>query len=186
VAGSLAIRRAGVLIREGGVVAYPTEAVWGLGCDPLAAAAVLRILELKDRPMSMGLVLIAADASQLEPWIEPLEPEVEARLAASWPGPVSWVVPAQPWVPEWLHGGRGTLAVRVTAHAQSAALCRAADMAIVSTSANRSGRPPARTAAQVRRWFGRGIDLILGGATGGRVRPSEIRDALTGRAVRAA
>jgi L-threonylcarbamoyladenylate synthase len=97
---------------------------------------------------------------------------------------VSWVVPAQAWVPEWVHGGRGSLALRVTAHPQSAALCRAADMPIISTSANRSGRRPARSAAQVRRWFGGGVDFILGGATGGRERPSEIRDALTGRAVR--
>jgi L-threonylcarbamoyladenylate synthase len=183
-AGSLAIRRAATVIRAGGVVAYPTEAVWGLGCNPLDAAAVTRVLELKNRPMSMGLVLIAADAGQFEGWIEPLPPEAEARLSASWPGPVTWVVPAQAWVPEWVHGGRGSLALRVTAHPQSAALCRAADMPIISTSANRSGRRPARSAAQVRRWFGGGVDFILGGATGGRERPSEIRDALTGRAVR--
>jgi coproporphyrinogen III oxidase len=137
-----------------------------------------RILAIKERPASMGLILIAAGISQLEPWIEPLVgAELEARIAASWPGPVTWVLPAQPWVPDWVHGGRGSLAVRVTAHAQSAALCRAAGFAIVSTSANRSGRPPARTGIQVRRWFGGELDLILGGATGGLDRPSEIRDA---------
>jgi L-threonylcarbamoyladenylate synthase len=185
-AGSLAIRRAGAVILAGGVVAYPTEAVWGLGCDPLDAEAVARILALKERPVSMGLILIAATIEQLEPWLEPVDREVRARVMATWPGPVTWVLPAQDWVPAWLHGGRGTLAVRVTAHAQSAALCHAAGRAIVSTSANRSGRPAARSGVQVRRWFGDELDFILGGATGGLERPSEIRDAISGRPIRAA
>lgn len=185
-AGSLAIRRAGAAIRAGRVVAYPTEAVWGFGCDPLDAEAVARILDIKQRSMSMGLILIAADVEQLRPWVEPVSAEIEARVVAAWPGPVTWVLPAQPWVPEWVHGGRGSIAVRVTAHAQSAALCRASGFAIVSTSANRSGKPPARAGIQVRRWFGDEIDLILGGATGGRNRPSEIRDAVSGRPIRAA
>jgi L-threonylcarbamoyladenylate synthase len=185
-AGRLAIRRAGALIRAGGVIAYPTEAVWGFGCDPLDAEAVARILDIKQRPASMGLILIAADPDQLRPWVEAVSPEIEARVAASWPGPVTWVLPAQPWVPGWVHGGRGTIAVRVTAHEQSAALCRAAGFAIVSTSANRSGKPPARTGIQVRRWFRDDLDLILDGATGGRDRPSEIRDAVSGRPIRGA
>lgn len=185
-AGTLAIRRAAALVRAGGVIAYPTEAVWGLGCDPLDSEAVARILAIKERPASMGLILIAAGMAQLEPWIEPVSHEVEARVAATWPGPVTWVFPAQPWVPFWVHGGRGSLAVRVSAHAQCAALCREVGHPVVSTSANRSGHPPARTAAQVRRWLGNDLDFILGGATSGRARPSEIRDALTGRAFRPA
>jgi L-threonylcarbamoyladenylate synthase len=185
-AGSLAIRRAGAVIRAGGVVAYPTEAVWGLGCDPLEAEAVARILAIKGRPVSMGLILVAADFGQLEPWVHAVSREVEARMAATWPGPVTWVLPARAWVPEWVHGGRGSVAVRVTGHAQSAALCRAAGFAIVSTSANRSGHPPARSGVQVRRWFGDQLDFILGGATGGHDRPSEIRDALSGQPIRSA
>jgi L-threonylcarbamoyladenylate synthase len=98
---------------------------------------------------------------------------------------VTWALPAAEWVPAWLTGGRPTLAVRVTAHAQSAALCRAAGGPIVSTSANRRGRAPAHTAVQVRRWFGRELDFILGGATGGLRGPTEIRDA-NGRRLRAA
>ncbi|NHA15727.1 L-threonylcarbamoyladenylate synthase [Thioalkalivibrio sp. XN279] len=185
-AGTLAIRRAAALVRAGGVIAYPTESVWGLGCDPLDAEAVARILAIKERPATMGLILIAAEMAQLDPWIEPVCHEVEARVAATWPGSVTWVFPAQPWVPFWVHGGRGSLAVRVTAHAQSAALCRAVGYPVVSTSANRSGHPPARTAAQVRRWLGDDIDFILGGATGNHPWPSDIRDALTGRALRPA
>jgi L-threonylcarbamoyladenylate synthase len=185
-AGRVAIRRAGEIMRAGGVLAYPTEAVWGLGCDPLDAAAVARILAIKERPVTMGLILIAADFGQLERWIDPVSAEIEARIMATWPGPVTWVLPAQAWVPEWIHGGRGSLAVRVTAHPQSAALCRETGFAIVSTSANRSGKPPARTGIQVRRWFGDELDLILGGATGGSDRPSEIRDAVSGRSIRTA
>jgi len=185
-AGSLAIRRAGAVIRGGGVIAYPTEAVWGFGCDPLDVEAVARILAIKERSASMGLILIAANMAQLEPWIEPVSQEIQARMAATWPGPVTWVLPARAWVPGWVHGGRGSLAVRVTAHAQSAALCREAGFPIVSTSANRSGRPPARTGIQVRRWFGDELDLILDGATGGRERPSEIRDAISGLPIRVA
>ena len=185
-AGSLAIRRAASIIRAGGVIAYPTEAVWGLGCDPLDAAAVARILEIKQRPATMGLILIAAEAAQLEPWVEPVSHEIEARINATWPGPVTWVMPAQEWVPEWVHGGRGSLAVRVTAHEQCAALCRETGFPIVSTSANRSGHPPARNAVQVQRWFGGELDFILGGTTGGRDRPSEIRDAITGLPIRPA
>ena len=184
-AGMLAVRRAAAIIRAGGVVAYPTEGVWGLGCDPLDAEAVARILDLKERPVTMGLILMAADLEQLEPWIKPVSHEIEARVTAPWPGPVTWVFPARSWVPHWVHGGRGSLAVRVTAHAQSAALCRATGFPIVSTSANRSGHPAARTAIQVRRWLAEDLDFILGGATGGRQRRSEIRDAVTGRAYRA-
>lgn len=183
-AGRLAIRRAGSVIRAGGVIGYPTEAIWGLGCDPLNIDAVARILVLKERPVTMGFILIAAGIDQLEPWLEPVSREVQARITATWPGPVTWVLPALSWVPDWLHGGRGSLAVRVTAHAQCAKLCRAAGFAIVSTSANRSGHLPARSGVQVRRWFGDELDFILGGATGGLARPSEIRDALSGRPIR--
>lgn len=184
-AGMLAIRRAAGIIRAGGVVAYPTEGVWGLGCDPLDAAAVARILAIKGRPVEAGLVLIAADLAQLEPWIEPVSHEIEARVAATWPGPVTWVFPARSWVPYWVHGGRDTLAVRVTAHDQSAALCREVGFPIVATSANRSGHAAARNGIQVRRWLGDEVDFILDGATGGREQPSEIRDAVTGRSYRA-
>jgi L-threonylcarbamoyladenylate synthase len=184
-AGMLAVRRAAAIIRAGGVVAYPTEGVWGLGCDPLDPEAVARILAIKDRPLQRGLILLAADMRQLEPWLEPVSHEVEARVSATWPGPVTWLFPARSWVPYWVHGGSELLAVRVTAHAQSAALCRAVGCPIISTSANRRGHAAARTGVQVRRWLGHEVDFILDGATGGRSGPSEVRDAVTGRSLRA-
>ena len=184
-AGRLAIRRAAALIRAGGVLAYPTESVWGLGCNPLDEDAVRRILAIKQRPADTGFILIAADYHQVRPWLKPVSHEIEARMTASWPGPVTWVAPAEPWVPDWVHGGRRTVAVRVTSHRLCADLCRATGHAIVSTSANRSTRPAARTGAQVRRWFGGEVDLILNGPTGGRDRPTEIRDAISGLRIRA-
>jgi L-threonylcarbamoyladenylate synthase len=179
------LRRALEVVKSGGVIAYPTEAVYGLGCDPLEHAAVRRIFELKQRDAAKGLILIASDISQLLPFMATMPEPVLQKLRASWPGPVTWVVPAAPSLPFWLSGGRDTLAVRVTAHPVAAALCRVLDMALVSTSANRSGRPPARTALAVRNQLGDGVDDIVPGAVGGLSKPTEIREALTGKVLRA-
>jgi L-threonylcarbamoyladenylate synthase len=179
------LRRAIEAVRTGGVIAYPTEAVYGLGCDPLEQAAVQRIFELKVRDPGKGLILIASDIGQLMPFMAELPADVLTKLKASWPGPVTWVVPAADSLPEWLSGGRDTLAVRVTAHPVASALCASLGMALVSTSANRSGRSPARTALAVRTLFGGGVDEILPGAVGGQAKPTEIREALTGKVLRA-
>lgn len=169
-----------------GVIAYPTEAVYGLGCDPLDGEAVAHLLALKRRSPAKGLILIAADRAQLAPYLLPLSAELEARLDASWPGPVTWLLPARPEVPAWLRGAHDTLAVRVTAHPEAAALCRAFGGALVSTSANLAGRPPARSALAVRRSFRNTLDYILPGALGGASGPTEIRDGRSGRIVRPA
>ncbi len=182
-ASRFALQRAADVIHSGGVVAYPTESVYGLGCDPMNEAAVLRILELKRRSPSKGLIVIAADIEQLASLVRPVEPSRSKAMLDSWPGPVTWVVPSD--APPWLTGGRGTLAVRVTAHPEARALCRRAGMALVSTSANASARAPARTALAVRQAFGTAIDYILPGRTGGNARPSELRDLATGRVLRA-
>ena len=179
------LRRAAETVRSGGVIAYPTEAVYGLGCDPLEHAAVERIFALKQRDGGKGLILIACDIQQLLPFMAPLPADVMQKLKASWPGPVTWVVPAAPAIPFWLGGGRETLAVRVTAHPIASALCKSAGMALVSTSANKSGQPPARTALAVRTQLGDGVDYILPGDLGGLDKPTEIREALTGKVLRA-
>jgi L-threonylcarbamoyladenylate synthase len=178
------LRQAARAIRQGAVVAYPTEAVYGLGCDPLNANAVQRLLAIKGRAPGKGLILVAADYAQLRPFVAPLSDAQRATLQASWPGPTTWVVPAAPGLPSWLSGGRDTLAVRVTAHAGSAALCRASGMALVSTSANAATRPASRSALQVRLRCP-GVDLVLAGPTGGRLRPTEIRDLASGECLRA-
>lgn len=178
-----ALREAVRTLRAGGVVAYPTEAVYGLGCDPLNPAAVQRLLAIKQRAVAKGLILIASRFEQLTPFIEPPDPVMRRRLEASWPGPVTWLVPANPATPPWLRGRHRSIAVRVTAHPLAAALCSAFGGPLVSTSANASGRPPARTALQARLRCP-GIDRVLHGATGGRRRPTEIRDAVSGQLVR--
>ena len=178
------IGRAAAVIREGGVIAYPTEAVYGLGCDPSNAAAVRRILTIKDRPEHKGLILIAASLEQLDAFITPLSPTLRERLLATWPGPVTWVVPTPAATPRWLRGDHDSIAVRVTGHELTRQLCTAAGTALVSTSANPSGEPPARTAEEVAQCLGDQVDLVLDGPTGGLDRPTEIRDARDGTILR--
>ncbi len=182
---SFHLRRAAQVLAAGGLIAYPTEAVFGLGCDPRNEAAVLRLLEVKGRPIHKGLILIGADFAQLEPFVTEVEPEPMARVRASWPGPFTWLLPARPDTPHWLRGEHSTLAVRVTAHPIAAALCRAWGGALVSTSANRSTQPPARTAMEVRLRLGGEIDYLVPGACGRSTSPSRIQDARTGALVRA-
>ncbi|MFQ5487394.1 MAG: L-threonylcarbamoyladenylate synthase [Gammaproteobacteria bacterium] len=184
--GGWRLRHAAALIRSGGIVAYPTEAVYGLGCDPLDPAAVLRLLALKQRPQTKGLILIGADFRQLRPYMDrdAVDEKSLRRLRRSWPGPVTWLLPAAHQVPQWLRGAHDTIALRVTAHPLAAALGGLWGGAVVSTSANPAGRPPARTALDVRRYFGANVDCILSGETGGAPAPTEIRDARSGRIVR--
>lgn len=179
------IGRAAQIMRAGGVVAYPTEAVWGLGCDPSDQAAVARLLGLKNRSPAKGLILLAADMAQLGPLLEGLDDLQRQRLKQSWPGPSTWLIPHHGRVPAWICGRFESVAVRVTDHPLAAGLSRAFGGPIVSTSVNPQGQPPARNQLQVRRYFGNALDDITPGKVGQRSQPSEIRDLLTGKIVRA-
>jgi L-threonylcarbamoyladenylate synthase len=179
------IKQAARVANEGGVIAYPTEAVYGLGCNPLDAAAVLRLLLLKRRNIDQGLILVAADREQLEDFVDFPGGKSGQAIENSWPGPVTWLVPAQAWVPYWLTGDHDTLAVRVSEHPIVRELCREFAGPLVSTSANIHGHRPARTALQVRRAFGGQIDYLVAGQTGKLAKPTEIRDALSGKIIRA-
>ena len=178
------LKHARDVIWSGGVIAYPTEAVFGLGCDPLNGPAVARILAIKQRAPAKGFILIATDIAQLEPFMQ-LDAAMRAQVLQTWPGPVTWVVPASAGVPGWLSGGRDTLAVRVTAHPVARALCEATGLALVSTSANLSGHSPLRSPPAVRRLLGDKVDYVVPGTVGTRKNPTEIRDARTGRILRA-
>ncbi|HEX6997509.1 MAG TPA: L-threonylcarbamoyladenylate synthase [Gammaproteobacteria bacterium] len=173
------------ILRSGGVVAYPTEAVFGIGCLPDRRDAVERVLAIKGRSERKGLVLIAADVSQLAPYATLPDGPRAAEVLATWPGPVTWVLPAARGAPRWITGGRRTVAVRVTAHPVARRLCERAGSALVSTSANRAGRRPLKRALAVRRLLGREVDYVLPGPLGGLDRPTTIRDAATGRTLRA-
>lgn len=167
------------------VIAYPTEAVFGVGCDPDSETAVTRLLELKQRPVDKGLILIAASFEQLQPYIDDSGLSVARREAifTRWPGPVTFVFPARAATPRWLTGRFDSLAVRVTDHPLVIELCKTYGKPLVSTSANLTGQPPCRTTEEVLAQFGANFPVVAGD-TGGRFNPSEIRDALTGELFR--
>ena len=173
-------------LRRGGVVACPTEAVWGLGCDPFDEAAVMRLLEIKRREVGKGLLLVAADVSQLDSLVDwqALPRDRREVVLASWPGANTWIVPATARVPRWITGGHDGVAVRVSAHPLVRALCLGFGGALVSTSANAAGEPPARTEAELAPWLREALDAVLPGQTGGLERPTPIRDARTGAMLR--
>ncbi|WNV06223.1 Sua5/YciO/YrdC/YwlC family protein [Candidatus Methylospira mobilis] len=171
-------------LRNGGILAYPTEAVYGLGCDPLNADAVERLLALKQRHYGMGLILIAAAMEQLGPYIQPLDADTDKRLQSSWPGPVTWILPAQIWVPPWLTGASHELALRVTAHPGCVALCKAFGGPLISTSANPHGSVPAKTAHRTRRYFPHADLHFFPGNIGELQYPTRIIHAQSGRSLR--
>jgi L-threonylcarbamoyladenylate synthase len=172
-----------VHLRRGGLIAYPTESCYGLGCDPRNPRALKRLIRLKGRSAAKGMLLIADHYKRLLPFLRPLRPADLARMQRSWPGPVTWVVPASATCSPLLTGGRATIAVRVTAHPGAARLCRSAGMALVSTSANKSGQKPAKTAAACHRIFG-GRVRVMPGRIGARKRPSTLIDLETGAVLR--
>lgn len=174
------------VLHAGGVIAYPTEAVWGLGCDPHNRAAVSKLLQMKQRDWRKGVILVAADIAQLEPYLYGLDENHRQTLRASWPGPNTWLVPDNGAAPDWITGGQETLAVRVSAHPVVAGLCKRFGGPIVSTSANPAGRPPARTVAEVRRYFGDQLDAVVPGALGGLQNPTQIRNVISGEICRIA
>lgn len=180
-----AIDQAVAVLKQGGVVAYPTEAVYGLGCDPWDGRAVERLLALKGREAEKGLIVIGHTLPQLESLLAPVSRSMRARLERDWPGPVTWICPASRETPAWLTGGRDTIAVRVPGLATARELCRRAAMPIVSTSANPAGTEPARNALDVRQHFGRNIDYLIDTPVGNpSASPSEIRDARNGEVLR--
>lgn len=178
------LRNAARALRAGGLVAHPTEGVWGLACNPVDAAAVLHLLAVKQRDPAKGLILIADRPEVLAPFTDDA-PEAWQRACAAWPGPSTWLLPAHPALPYWLTGAHDRIALRVTAHPVAAALCRAFGGALVSTSANISRRAAARHAWQVRARFGNHINVVLGGRLGDPGRPSTITDAVSGKVMRA-
>jgi L-threonylcarbamoyladenylate synthase len=178
--------QAAELLHQGGVLAYPTEAVFGLGCDPHNHAAFARIFTLKQRPATQGVLLIAADFAQIERYVDmaKVPAGVLAQVRASWPGPFTWIFPRSAEVPDWVTGAHPGIALRVSGHAPAVALCKAFGGALVSTSANPHGQPPARELATVTEYFGGALDGVVDAPLGGAAQPSTIRDALTGAIIR--
>lgn len=182
--GAPSLKLACHALLDGEVVACPTEAVWGLSCNPWNEAAVHRLLALKSRPVEKGLILVAHNLEQLGFLLIDLPQQQLDTLSASWPGPATWLIPHGGLVPGWISGAHDTVAVRVSAHPVVSALCAAWGGPLVSTSANPGGALPARHAFQVRRYFGDSLGYVMPGATGSSGRPTTIRDLETGQLIR--
>lgn len=173
-------------LKHGEVIAYPTEGVFGVGCDPDNPTAIEKLLELKQRPVEKGLILIAANYDQLLPYIDEsqLNDEQLNIVKASWPGPYTWIMPASDRVSHWVSGQFDSIAVRVTDHPLVQKMCIAFEKPLTSTSANLTGLPPCMTTEEVESQLGDKLVVILAGQTSGRDKPSEIRDAKTGNILR--
>lgn len=178
----MSVRYAADILLRGGVIAYPTEGVFGLGCLPDNLSAVQRVLHIKQRESDKGLILIAATASQFEGWIS--LPDGQALPDPDPEYPTTWIVPPGPGVSELLRGVHANIAVRITTNATARALCLAADSPLVSTSANLSGKPTARNPFVLRRQFGSVVDYVVPGDCGPASGPSEIRDFTSGNILR--
>jgi L-threonylcarbamoyladenylate synthase len=172
------------LLQQGELIAYPTEAIYGLGCDPLNEDAVVELLALKQRPVDKGLILIASSWQQLKPYLVTDNSAMLEPVLATWPGPTTWIIPAQRWVPKWLTGQHNSLAVRVTKHPLVTRLCKNFGGPIVSTSANISDQQPARTPYQILKTFGSQTPYIVKGSTSGFAQATPIFDAMTGKRLR--
>lgn len=184
------IKRAVNLMEQDGVIAYPTEAVFGLGCLPFSVEAIERILAIKKRPWHKGLILVSSDIAQIEPFVDenfhdllvcfdevpdPEEPDQ----------PVTWLLPKSELVLPLVCGEHPKIAIRLSKHPVVKALCDEAQSVIVSTSANRAGNPEMKRTEDVRNHMTNQLDMVVSGAVGGYDRPSKIIDAQTQKVLRA-
>lgn len=179
------LTQAATEICSGGIIAYPTESIFGLGCSPFNEQAFNKLLTLKNREPSKGVIVIAASLEQIAPMIKIKNQPWEQQVIASWQNnlqAITWVLPATDKTPEWLTGGRKTLAVRITHHPEIIKLCNKIDSPIVSTSANISQQPPAKTREQCLKMFPK--TAVLEGETLGQKQPSQIWDARSAKQLR--
>lgn len=180
------LKQAVSCIEKGNIIAYPTEGVYGLGCDPFNEQAVNRLLALKNRPLEKGLIIVAASPNQLNGYVDwqALTAEQRKAILKSWPGPTTWIVPANPSLPHWVTGGRETVAVRVSAHSIVQALCQQWDKPLISTSANPTSQPPAESCQQCQEYFGSEVCCYLEAPLGDLNQPTAIYHAQTGEKLR--
>jgi len=177
------IDKAVLVLRSGEVLAYPTEAVYGLGCDPFSELAVNKLFHVKQRPTEKGVILVAASVEQVQDWVQLIGTEWETSVLESWPGPVTWVLPIKKSMPEWITGGRETVAIRVSNHPVVQALCNAYGGPIISTSANITGQPPAISCEQIKQTFQDQV-FCIDAQLGDLVQPTQIWDARSNQQLR--
>ena len=180
---SLRIRHAAACVREGGVIACPAEAVWGLSCDPWDRDAVELLCAMKQRPISKGVIIASGDVADFAPLLDGLTQKQRETVLDSWPGPVTWLVPHKDFFPPWVTGQSTEVAIRVTSAPALSKLCRELGGPVVTTSANWAGAQPAKHAFQVVRYFGAGV-VMVPGSVNLQGRPSTIKRATTGEVMR--
>lgn len=183
------IKQAASVLKNGGVIAYPTEYCFGLGCDPQNHLAIERLLKIKQRQAEQGLILVASDVLQVDQYVEfsnstKISAPRKAQIKQSWPGPNTWILPARSDVSQWVRGQHEGVAMRISAHSICQALCEEFGGAIVSTSANRHGQPALLNADEVRADMQSELDFIIDAPVGGANKPSTIRNGLTGQLLR--
>lgn len=172
------------IIKQGGIIAYPTEAVWGLGCDPFNKTAVKKLLALKSRPIEKGMILVAGEEQQLQPWCEQLPPHLAQKLITPCHTPTTWLVEDTNIAPDWIRGKFTSTAIRLSQHAGVQALCRAYGGVIVSTSANPAGQPPALSIEQVQDYFANEVEAIFLDKLGSATQPSQIKELTSEKTIR--
>ncbi|WP_394132343.1 L-threonylcarbamoyladenylate synthase [Shewanella maritima] len=174
------------IIEQGGVIAYPTEAVYGLGCDPDNDLAIEKLLAVKQRSWKKGLILVASSFEQLTHYVDTSQLTNEQLLLAhsKWPGPFTFIMPVTDNVSHLLKGQFDSIAVRVSAHPVVKALCEATNKPLVSTSANLAGEQPAMSLVEVVSSFSAKIDGVVLGELGEQTQPSTIIDAKSGQILR--
>jgi len=170
-------------LKMGKTIAYPTEAVYGLGCDPFDEVAVNNLFHVKQRPIEKGVILVAGSIEQIESWVELIGAPWEQAVLSTWPGPVTWVLPIKQPMPDWVTGGRNTVAIRVSNHPVVKALCKGFGGPIVSTSANVTSHAPAKSCKEVVEFLSDKL-FCIDAELGGLDKPTEIREATTGRLLR--
>ena len=177
------LREAVELLRDGGIICHACEGVWGFACDPFNATAVRRILAIKQRPQSKGLIVIADNAAKFEPELAQLTLDIRSRVEEHWPGRTTWLLPTNRF-PDWIVGDHSTVAARVPGHEQARSIAAMFEHPIVSTSANFANNPPCLTENETREKFGRIVDYVVSGAIAQSTGPSEIFDAMSGEQIR--
>ncbi|MDF1758212.1 MAG: L-threonylcarbamoyladenylate synthase [Legionellaceae bacterium] len=169
-------------IADGLVIAYPTEAVYGLGCDPFNEQAVMKILDVKGRSVDKGLILLISEWSQLTPLVGEVADHLMEKVKSSWPGPITWIFPKSSIIPKWISGNNSSVAIRMTAHPLARKLC--SDGPLVSTSANIQGQDPVSNLENLKIQFSHCIDGIVLGDLGSSLQPSAIYNVANGERLR--
>lgn len=178
------ITEAVAVLRTGGVIAYPTEYCFGLGCDPRDHAAIERLLKIKKRMSDQGVILVASNISQVSEWVDLAASPLHDTIEDSWPGPNTWLLPALDNVSRWVRGHHDTVAMRISAHPVCYQLCTGFSAAIVSTSANRHGFEALLTASDVVSEMGSELDYVVDAPVGDATTASTIRHGQTGEQIR--